>query len=373
MSKRIGVLTAGGDSPGLNAAIRGLGKAAIERHGMEVVGFRDGIRGLAEDRSFAITPDFLSGILTVGGTILGTGRDKVHRMTMDGQTVDAIPIISEVVERNQLDCVVLLGGGGTAKNALRLADAGLPVMHLPKTIDRDVAHTDNTFGFSTALEIATDAIDRLHSTAHSHHRVILAEIMGHKAGWLALGAGIAGGADVVLIPEIPYSVDSIVETIQARQAQGKHFSVIAVAEGANDIAAAQAIAAAESLRKAAGTPQEKAAAKQHLARVLDDHREHTFRLARSLEAATGLESRVTILGYVQRGGTPCAEDRLLGSRIGTAAAELIADGVTGVMVASKGDGAAPVPLDEVAGNLALVPADHPWIRTARDVGVGLGD
>ena len=203
--------------------------------------------------------------------------------------------------------------------------------------------------------------------------MILAEIMGHKAGWLALGAGIAGGADVILIPEIPYSVDAIAETIRARQARGTNFSVIAVAEGANDTAAAQAIAAAESLKKAAGTPQEKAAAKSHLARVLDDHREHTFRLARSLEDATGLETRVTILGYVQRGGTPCAEDRLLGSRIGTAAADLIADGVSGVMVASKGDGTEPVDLKKVAGVLAQVPPDHPWIQTARDVGTGLGD
>ena len=186
-AKRVGVLTAGGDSPGLNAAIRGLGKAAIGRHGMELIGFRDGVRGLAEDRSFTLGPEALSGILTVGGTILGTSRDKVHRMRLNGETVDAIPTIREVVERNELDCLVMLGGGGTAKNALRLSEAGIPVMHLPKTIDRDVAHTDNTFGFSTALEIATDAIDRLHSTAHSHHRVILAEIMGHKAGWLALG------------------------------------------------------------------------------------------------------------------------------------------------------------------------------------------
>ncbi len=372
-AKRVGVLTAGGDSPGLNAAIRGLGKAAIGRHGMELIGFRDGVRGLAENRSFMLGPEALSGILTIGGTILGTSRDKVHRMRMNGEVVDAIPVIKEVVERNELDCLVMLGGGGTAKNALRLAEAGIPVIHLPKTIDRDVAHTDNTFGFSTALEIATDAIDRLHSTAHSHHRVILAEIMGHRAGWLALGAGIAGGADVILIPEIPYSVEAIAETIQARQARGTNFSVIAVAEGATDIEATQAIAAAESLKKTAGSPEAKAAAKQHLARVLDDQREHTFRLARELEAATGLETRVTILGYVQRGGTPCAEDRLLGSRIGTAAADLIADGVSGVMVASKGDGTAPVDLKKVAGNLALVPADHPWIQTARAVGTGLGD
>ena len=372
-AKRVGVLTAGGDSPGLNAAIRGLGKAAIGQHGMELIGFRDGVRGLAEDRSFTLGPEALSGILTVGGTILGTSRDKVHRMRLNGETVDAIPTIREVVERNELDCLVMLGGGGTAKNALRLSEAGIPVMHLPKTIDRDVAHTDNTFGFSTALEIATDAIDRLHSTAHSHHRVILAEIMGHKAGWLALGAGISGGADVILIPEIPYSVDAIAETIRARQARGTNFSVIAVAEGATDVKTAQAIAAAESLKKSATTPEAKAAAKDHLARVLDAHREHTFQLARELEAATGLETRVTILGYVQRGGTPCAEDRLLGSRIGTAAADLIADSVSGVMVASKGDGTAPVDLRKVAGNLALVPPDHPWIQTARAVGTGLGD
>jgi 6-phosphofructokinase 1 len=182
-SKRIGVLTAGGDSPGLNAAIRGLGKAAIGRHNMELIGFRDGVRGLAENRFVDLGPSVLSGILTVGGTILGTSRDKVHKMMVDREPVDMIPTIVEVVEKNKLDCLVMIGGGGTAKNALRLAEAGVKIVHLPKTIDKDVVLTDNTFGFSTALEIATDAIDRLHSTAHSHHRVILAEIMGHQAGW----------------------------------------------------------------------------------------------------------------------------------------------------------------------------------------------
>ncbi|MDO5737372.1 MAG: 6-phosphofructokinase, partial [Propionibacteriaceae bacterium] len=173
-SKRVGVLTAGGDSPGLNAAIRGLGKAALGRHGMELIGFRDGVRGLAENRSIDLTHANLSGILTIGGTILGTSRDKVHRMMVDGEPQDMIPQIADVFEKNKLDCLVMLGGGGTAKNAMRLSKAGLNVMHLPKTIDKDVAHTDNTFGFTTALEIATEAIDRLHSTAHSHHRVILA-------------------------------------------------------------------------------------------------------------------------------------------------------------------------------------------------------
>ena len=373
MGKHIGVLTAGGDSPGLNAAIRGLGKSAIGVHDMTLIGFRDGVRGLAENRFVELSSGALSGILTVGGTILGTSRDKVQKMDVDGVPTDVTGTIVDVYERNGLDCLVLLGGGGTAKNALRLAKAGLNVVHLPKTIDKDVVRTDNTFGFSTALEIATDAVDRLHSTAHSHHRVILAEIMGHKAGWLALGAGIAGGADVILLPEIPYSVESIAETIRARQARGSHFSVIAVAEGARDLADTAALAAAGALVAGAATQAAKDAAHAHMANVLDSQREHTFKLARELEAATGLESRVTILGYVQRGGTPNAADRLLGSRIGAAAAQHIADGDFGIMVASKGEGTEAVPLAEVAGRLNVVPEGHEWLQTARALGTGLGD
>ncbi len=372
-SKRVGVLTAGGDSPGLNAAIRGLGKAALGRHGMELIGFRDGVRGLAENRSIDMTPASLSGILTVGGTILGTSRDKVHKMTVDGERKDMIPTIAKTYEKNKLDCLVMLGGGGTAKNAMRLSKAGLNVVHLPKTIDKDVAHTDNSFGFSTAMEIATEAVDRLHSTAHSHHRIIVVEIMGNKAGWLTLGAGMAGGADIILIPEIPYTVESVAETIKARQDRGTNFSVVAVAEGAHDVLAHAEIDAAKTLKKAADSREAKDAAKAHLSNVRDEHREHTFRLARELEAATGLDTRVTILGYVQRGGTPCAEDRLLGTRIGSAAAELIADGEHGIMVASRGEGTATVPLKDVAGVQALVPLEHSWIKAARDVGTGLGD
>ena len=373
MAKRIGILTAGGDAPGLNAAIRGLGKAATGRYGMELIGFRGGIRGLAEDTWTELDRHSLSGILTLGGTILGTSRDKVHKMMVDGEPRDVIPDIAEVVERNKLDCLALLGGGGTAKNALRLHEAGIPVVHLPKTIDKDIAHTDNTFGFATALEIATEAVDRLHSTAHSHHRVIIAEIMGHKAGWLTLGAGIAGGADVILLPEIPYQLDAIVEKIEERKRKGTNFSGIAVAEGARDAAATAELEAAESLVKSAPTPEAKAVAKEHRRRIEDSHREHPFRLAREIEARTGLESRVTVLGYVQRGGIPVAADRLLGSVIGAAAADLIEAGETGIMVASKGEGAAAVPLEDVAGNLALVPLDHPWITTARSVGTELGD
>lgn len=372
-ARRIGVLTAGGDSPGLNAAIRGLGKAAIGQHGMELIGFRDGIRGLAENRFVELNRSALSGILTDGGTMLGTSRDKVHRMIVDGEKTDVVPRIADVVEEHKLDCVVLIGGGGTAKNAYRLAQGGIPVMHLPKTIDKDIAHTDNTFGFSTALEIATEAVDRLHSTAHSHHRVVLAEIMGHKAGWLALGAGIAGGADVILLPEIPFEMDSIVETIEKRKQAGSTFSVVAVAEGAKDVKASRQIEAAQALVKAAKTPEQKESAKMHVANVEDAHREHTFALAREIESATGLESRVTILGYVQRGGTPNAQDRLLGTKIGARAADLIAEGQYNIMVASKGEGTEPVPLEEVAGNLALVPLDHEWIKAARAVGTGFGD
>ncbi|MGC4152251.1 MAG: ATP-dependent 6-phosphofructokinase [Propionicimonas sp.] len=371
--KRIGILTAGGDSPGLNAAIRGFGKAAIGHYGMELIGFRDGIRGLVENRFVPLDGAALSGILTVGGTILGTSRDKVHRMVVDGETRDMRQQVVENYQREGLDALVLLGGGGTAKNAMRLAEMGLNVVHLPKTIDNDIAHTDTSFGFSTAMEIATEAIDRLHSTAHSHHRIILTEIMGHRAGWLTLGSGIAGGADIILLPEIPYSVESVAETINARRSRGSTFSVVAVAEGARDLADAADIAAAEALVKAAKTPESVGAAKKHLANVVDSQREHTFKLARELEAATGLESRVSILGYVQRGGTPVAADRLLGSRIGTAAAHHVSKGEFGIMVAARGEETTPVPLSEVAGNLKLVPLDHEWIQTARKLGTGLGE
>jgi 6-phosphofructokinase 1 len=371
--KRIGVLTAGGDSPGLNAAIRGVGKTALGHYGMELLGFRDGITGLAQDRSVPLDSAALAGILTVGGTILGTSRDKVHRMVVDGEARDMVPTIVENCERNGLDGLVVIGGGGTAKNALRLQEAGLNVLMLPKTIDNDIAGTDTSFGFATATEIATEAIDRVHSTAHSHHRIILTEIMGHRAGWLTLAAGLAGGADVILIPEIPYSVAKVAQTIRRRMERGRTFSVIAVAEGARDEDDTADYEAARLLAKSAKTPEATRAARAHLAHVEDTQREHSFRLARDLEAATGLESRVTILGYVQRGGTPCAADRLLGTRLGAAAADMVARGEWGFMVAARGDGTEPVPLTEVAGKVKLVPPDHDWVAAARKVGVGLGD
>jgi 6-phosphofructokinase 1 len=371
--KRIGVLTAGGDSPGLNAAIRGVGKTALGHYGMELLGFRDGITGLAQNRYVPLDSAALAGILTVGGTILGTSRDKVHRMAVDGEVRDMVPTIVENCERDGLDGLVVIGGGGTAKNALRLQEAGLDVLMLPKTIDNDIAGTDTSFGFATATEIATEAIDRVHSTAHSHHRIILTEIMGHRAGWLTLAAGLAGGADVILIPEIPYSVTKVAQTIRRRMERGRTFSVIAVAEGARDEDDTADYEAARLLAKSAKTPEAARAAKAHLAHVEDTQREHTFRLARDLEAATGLESRVTILGYVQRGGTPSAADRLLGTRLGAAAADMVARGEWGFMVAARGDSTEPVPLTEVAGKVKLVPPDHDWVAAARKVGVGLGD
>ncbi len=225
MAKYVGLLTAGGDSPGLNAALRGIGKAAQGYFGMQVIGFRDGFRGLMENRMMRLDGETLSGILTIGGTILGTSRDKPHNMPVGGKLLDMTDVIVENYEKHHLDRLVCLGGGGTQQNAFRLMKKGLNIITLPKTIDNDVAMTDVSFGFDTALGIATEAIDRLHSTAHSHHRIIVVEIMGNKTGWLSLGAGVAGGADVILIPEIPYNVGKVAEAILRRSSIGKRFSI----------------------------------------------------------------------------------------------------------------------------------------------------
>jgi 6-phosphofructokinase 1 len=372
-SKRIGILTAGGDSPGLNAAIRGVGKAALGFYGMELIGFRDGFRGLAEDHKMRLEKNTLAGILTVGGTILGTSRDKPHRMEIDGRMRDMTKAIVSNYKKYNLDALVCLGGGGTQKNALRLAQAGLQVLTLPKTIDNDVALTDATFGFDTALGIATEAIDRLHSTAHSHHRIVVAEVMGHQAGWLALGAGIAGGADVILIPEIPYDVGIIAQAIRRRSKHGTNFSIVAVAEGALSKEDARALQVATQNKEKARNKFQQQAAKLELKSLEAKHTGNTLRLARQLEQLTSLESRVTILGYVQRGGTPSAADRLLATRLGTACADLIHEGVFGVMVAARGEGTEPVPLEKVAGKLKTVRLDHPWVESARRVGTCLGD
>jgi ATP-dependent phosphofructokinase / diphosphate-dependent phosphofructokinase len=376
MTKQVGILTSGGDSPGLNAAMRGIGKAAIGTYGMNVLGFRDGFRGLMENRAVHLDSPMLSGILTLGGTILGTSRDKPHRMPIGGKVMDMTDVIVSNYENHHLDVLVCLGGGGTQKNALILKEKGLNIITLPKTIDNDVAMTDVSFGFDTALGIATEAIDRLHSTAHSHHRIIVVEIMGHRAGWLALGSGIAGGADVILIPELPYDVQTVATAIRERSRQGKRFSIVAVAEGALSQEDAALMYRAQSeldSAKERGDKKAKRAAKATIAELERQHAGNTLRLAQQLEALTGLESRLTILGHLQRGGMPSAADRLLATHLGTAATGLIQQGVYGVMVAAKNNGAEPVPLEEVAGKLRTVPIDHPWIQSARSVGTCLGD
>ena len=376
MSKHIGILTAGGDSPGLNAAIRGVAKAALNEYDMQVIGFRDGFRGLVENRIVRLESGSLSGILTVGGTILGTSRDKPHKMKVGGKTQDMTDVIVENYQTNHLDALVCLGGGGTQKNALQLKQKGLNVITLPKTIDNDVFGTDATFGFDTALGIATDAIDRLHSTAHSHHRIIVVEIMGHRAGWLALGAGIAGGADVILLPEIPYSIESVADAILRRMKNGKNFSIVAVAEGAMSLEEAdQQRAAEQNLQRAIALGDKKARkqAKEVIREMAARRGDHTLKLAHQLEERTGLESRPTILGHLQRGGTPSAADRLLATRLGTACADLIQSEVSGVMVAARGEATEAMPLEDVAGRKKLVPPDHPWIESARRVGTNLGD
>ncbi|MCX6875802.1 MAG: ATP-dependent 6-phosphofructokinase [Verrucomicrobia bacterium] len=371
-TKHIGILTAGGDSPGLNAAIRSVGKAALGC-GMKVTGFRDGFRGLALDLQFPLDKTTLAGILTLGGTILGTGRDKPHRMEIDGEIRDMTDLIAANYAKHNLDALVCMGGGGTHKNALRLVEQGLNVITLPKTIDNDIALTDASIGFDTALGIATDAVDRLHSTAHSHHRIIVAEIMGHRAGWLALGAGIAGGADVILIPEIPYDVEKVAAAIRRRSEHGTNFSIMAVAEGAMSVSDAALFAAAKSRKKRAKRTPEQAAADREMAALNARHADNTWRLSKQLEELTKLETRVTILGYVQRGGTPSAGDRLLATRLGARCVELIENECFGVMVADHGGMAVPVPIKDVAGNLKLIPPDHAWVQSARRVATCLGD
>lgn len=362
----IGILTSGGDCPGLNAAIRGVAKAALH-HGAKVIGIQDGFRGLVENRTIPLNDASVSGILTHGGTFLGSSRDKPHKMDMGGKTMDLTDVAAANIQKLHIDCLVCLGGNGTQKNALRLHEkGGVNVLTLPKTIDNDVAETDITFGFDSAMQIATEAIDRLHTTATSHHRVILCEIMGHQAGWLTLGAGIAGGADVILIPEIPYDLEVVVEHIRARRHHNKRFSIIAVAEGA--VSREEARSSGNGKKKTNGETVHKE--KDGMVLIAEPK---ASRLARELQQLSGIDVRVTSLGHIQRGGIPTPADRLLCTRLGTTAGALLADGVYNVMVAVRGQECIPVPLQKVAGITRTVPADHPWIETARLVDTCMGD
>ncbi len=374
----IGILTSGGDCPGLNAAIRGVAKSAMH-HGIKVVGVLDGFRGLVENRFIKLDEQRVSGILTQGGTLLGTSRDKPHKMEMGGKILDMTDVAIANARAQQIDCLVCLGGNGTQKNAFNLSKKGLNIITLPKTIDNDVAETDITFGFDTALSTATEAIDRLHTTATSHNRIIVCELMGHSAGWLALGAGIAGGADVILIPEIPYDLAVISQHLLARRQQGKRFSIIAVAEGAKskkEIEKEKTDREHLELipKKEAKVKEEKEKVTNHATEELQYVQESlASRIARLLQQRTGLEARTTSLGHVQRGGSPTATDRLLCTQLGTLAGQLLHEGHYNLMVSVKGDHCEPVPLEKVAGLKKIVPSNHPWIQSALLVETCLGD
>jgi len=339
-------------------------------YGIKVMGIQDGFRGLVENRVIPLDDESVSGILTHGGTKLGSSRDKPHKMPMGGKIMDMTDVAVSNMQRLKLDCLVCLGGNGTQKNALRLHETGgVNVITLPKTIDNDVLETDITFGFDSAMAIATEAIDRLHTTATSHHRVIVCEVMGHSAGWLALGAGLAGGADVILIPEIPYDLNIIANHLIERRRHGKRFSIIAIAEGVISKDEARNLTESEKEKAKEKKPREETTADG----IVLVQESMASRVARHLQRITGIEARVTSLGHVQRGGSPTPFDRLLSTRLGTMAGILLAKGRYNVMVGIKGDECVPVPLEKVAGVKKIVTRDHPWVETARLVSTCLGD
>ncbi len=338
--KKIGILTAGGDCPGLNAAIRGVGKTAIVEYGMQVLGFNAGFSGLINNDFIELKESQLSGILTIGGTILGTSREKPYKLVAEEGEENRKPEkIIETYNNLGLDAVVCIGGNGTMKTANLLSQEGLNIIGIPKTIDNDVWGTDITFGFDSAVQIATEAIDRLHTTANSHQRVMIIEIMGHHAGWLALYSGLAGGGDIILIPELKYNIRSVCKMIEKRYEDKKPYSIVVVAEGIN-----------HSKNKSAAS---------YISRAIQSH--------------TGIETRETVLGYIQRGGSPTPMDRILATRYGAFAAQCIAEGCFGTMVAIKNNELTTVPLSEVGGRLRLVEPGLGLIQKARKMGVSFGD
>jgi phosphofructokinase-like protein len=336
---RIGILTAGGDCPGINAAIRGVGKTAILEYGMEVFGISSGFLGLINKEYVQLDENQLSGILTLGGTILGTSRENPFKQGKTLTPVDKPKLIKKHYDEMGLDALVCIGGNGTQRTASQLVGEGLNIIGIPKTIDNDVWGTDVTFGFDSALAITTDALDRLHTTANSHKRIMVIEVMGHHAGWLALYSGMAGGGDVILIPEIPFDINIASRCLRKRALDKKPYSIVVVAEG---------------------IPHPKNEKAGHL-------------IARSIEDLTGLETRETILGYIQRGGSPSGMDRILATRYGAYAVELIARKQFGEMVCLKGDRIDSLPLSETGGKLRLVPLNHPLIEKARKMDICFGD
>uniref|UniRef100_UPI003FEEEDEB 6-phosphofructokinase n=1 Tax=Candidatus Limivicinus sp. TaxID=3030905 RepID=UPI003FEEEDEB len=358
-STKIALITSGGDCQGLNAAIRGVGKSLFQRmDNVEIYGMYDGYRGLIEGDYKYMEPQDLSGILTEGGTILGTSRQNYvpGKDIVDDNGNSVIPSMLQTYNRLNLDCLVIMGGNGTQKSAKLIADAGMNVITLPKTIDNDIWGTDTTFGFQSAVDIATNVIDYIHSTASSHSRIFVVELMGRDAGWLTLNAGIGSGADVILIPEIPYDLNKVAELIEERNRQGKRYSIIACAEGAVSV---------DDIK----LDEEASRRKRENSR----HSTVSYEIADRLEKLTGKEARVTVPGHYQRGGPPCPYDRVLATQFGVAAADLIINKQYGRMVAVQGGQIVSIPLEDAASKTKFLPVDHPMIQVARKMGISLGD
>lgn len=355
---RIGMLTSGGDCQSLNATMRGVAKSLYKNlSDVEIYGFLDGYRGLMYGEYRKMSAGDFSGILTVGGTILGTSRQPFKLMrTPDAEGHDKVALMKSTYRRLELDCIVVLGGNGSHKTANLLREEGLNVVTLPKTIDNDLWGTDMTFGFQSAVNIATNAIDCIHTTAASHGRVFIVEVMGHKAGWLTLHAGIAGGADIILIPEIPYDIRYVADAVMKRKKQGKRFTILAVAEGA--------------LSK-----EDAALSKKEFKVKRKDWKypSISYEIAHQIEELTGDEVRITVPGHTQRGGEPCPYDRVLSTRLGAAAAEMIMHEEFGNMAGIRNGQVVKVPLEEVAGKLKTVNTDNPIIKEAKLVGICFGD
>lgn len=355
---RIGILTSGGDCQALNAAMRGVIKGlSVKRNDLEIYGFRDGYKGLIYDIADRMTPDDFSGILNRGGTILGTSRQPFKKMRIpDENGLDKVEAMKNNYRKYKLDCLVVLGGNGTHKTANMLREEGLNVVTLPKTIDNDLWGTEMTFGFQSAVDIATDTIDRIHTTASSHSRVFIIEVMGHKVGHVTLQSGIAGGADVILLPEIPYDIDKVAEAIEKHHENGSRFTIIAVAEGAISKEDAK-LSKKEYKEKLRNRPYPSV----------------SYEVAAQIQEKTGREVRVTVPGHVQRGGSPDPYDRVLASRLGSEAGKLILDGEYGFMVGYKNREIVKVPLEEVAGKLKTVSPDASIVKEGKLLGICFGD
>ena len=358
MKKRIGLLTSGGDCQALNATMRGVVKGlSTNLTDLEVYGFADGYKGLIYGDYRLLTSADFSGILTRGGTILGTSRQPFKQMREpDANGLDKVEAMKQNFYKLRLYCLVILGGNGTQKTANLLREEGLNIIHLPKTIDNDIYGTDMTFGFQSAVNIATDAIDCIHTTASSHNRVFVVEVMGHKVGWLTLHAGIAGGADIILLPEIPYDIDKVVEAINRRANAGKGFTILAVAEGAI-------------------SKKDAKLSKKELKEKMKNYKypSVSYELADEIFKKTGIEVRVTVPGHTQRGGSPCPYDRVLSTRLGAEAAKLILNNDYGYMVGIVNNKVKKVPLADVAGKLKMVDPEHQLIKEAKLIGISFGD